>query len=217
MAMTRREAGAAERDRAAEGDPAAARLPPEALAPPGGRAGRAERAERAGAIPLFQSFLEEHRAIVYRFLLGAVGPGEADDCFQETFLAALRAYPKLRNGDNLRGWILAIATRKAIDAARARGRRPEPVADMAELLAEQARPHLAAEPEEPDPLIDEPVWSDILALPPRQRVALVHRVLLDRPYAELAAAMGCSMDAARANVYQALKKLREAWTNRERH
>ena len=59
--------------------------------------------------------------------------------------------------------------------------------------------------------IDAPLWSEILALPPMQRVALVHRVLLDRPYAELAAAMGCSMDAARANVYQALKKLREGW------
>ena len=62
--------------------------------------------------------------------------------------------------------------------------------------------------------IEEPLWGEILALPPRQRVALVHRILLDRPYAELAAAMGCSLDAARANVYQALKKLREAWTSR---
>ena len=80
------------------------------------------------AIPPFQSFLEDHRTVVYRFLLASVGPAEADDCFQETFLAALRAYPKLENGDNLRAWILAIATRKAIDAARARNRRPDPVA-----------------------------------------------------------------------------------------
>jgi RNA polymerase sigma factor (sigma-70 family) len=173
--------------------------------------------EAGGTIPPFQSFLEENRVIVYRFLLGAVGSGEADDCFQETFLAALRAYPKLRNGDNLRGWILAIATRKVIDAARARNRRPQPVADMADVLEQRAQPQLSVESEALDPLIDEPLWSDIRSLPPRQRVALVHRVLLDRPYAELAAAMGCSPDAARANVYQALKKLREAWTNREGH
>jgi RNA polymerase sigma factor (sigma-70 family) len=204
MAVTKREVGVAERARAA------ARLPP-AEPSAGGRMAR------LGTIPPFQSFLEQHRSIVYRFLLGAVGPADADDCFQETFLSALRAYPKLRNGDNLRGWILAIATRKAIDAARARGRRPEPVADMAELLAEQASGlHLAVEIES-DQLIDEPLWSDILSLPPRQRVALVHRVLLDRPYAELAAAMGTSVDAARANVYQALKKLREARTSRERY
>lgn len=206
MAVTRREVGAAERTRAE------ARPPPDDPAPAGGRD------HRPGTIPPFQAFLEQHRSIVFRFLLGAVGPGEVDDCFQETFLAALRAYPKLRNGDNLRGWILAIATRTAIDAARARGRRPEPVADIADLLAGQASGlHLAVEAEGTDPLIDEPLWGDILALPPRQRVALVHRVLLDRPYAELAAAMGTSVDAARANVYQALKKLREAWTSRERH
>lgn len=156
-------------------------------------------------IPPFQSFLEEHRALVYRFLVASVGSNEADDCFQETFLAALRAYPKLRNDDNLRGWILAIATRKAIDASRSTSRRAIPVPDVAE-VAETAH-------YDPDPLLDEALWSDVLALPPRQRVALVHRLLLDRPYAELAAAMGCSVDAARANVYQALKKLREGRAN----
>jgi RNA polymerase sigma factor (sigma-70 family) len=205
MAVTKREVSTAERARAG------VRLPPDVPSPVGGEK------DRPGSIPPFQSFLEEHRSIVYRFLLGVVGPAEVDDCFQETFLAALRAYPKLRNGDNLRGWILAIATRKTIDSGRAKGRRPEPVADIAELLAEQASGLYLAVEVESDQLIEEPLWSDILSLPPRQRVALVHRVLLDRPYAELAAAMGTSVDAARANVYQALKKLREEWTNRERH
>ncbi|MGH2573105.1 MAG: RNA polymerase sigma factor [Actinomycetota bacterium] len=162
-------------------------------------------------IPPFQSFLEEHRALVYRFLVASVGSSEADDCFQETFLAALRAYPKLRNGDNLRGWILAIATRKAIDASRSTSRRAIPVPDVAE-VAEVAEVAYY----DPDPMLDEALWSDVLALPPRQRVALVHRLLLDRPYAELAAAMGCSVDAARANVYQALKKLREGRANHGR-
>ena len=176
-------------------------------------AARTEADRRADGIPPFQAFLDEHRTVVYRFLVAAVGPNDADDCFQETFIAALRAYPKLENGDNLRAWVLAIATRKVIDAARARNRRPEPTADITEML-EASMP---VRPEERDPAsseIEEPLWGEILALPPRQRVALVHRILLDRPYAELAAAMGCSLDAARANVYQALKKLREAWTSR---
>jgi len=176
-------------------------------------AARTEADRRADGIPPFQAFLDEHRTVVYRFLVAAVGPNDADDCFQETFIAALRAYPKLENGDNLRAWVLAIATRKVIDAARARNRRPEPTADITEML-EASMP---VRPEERDPAsseIEEPLWGEILALPPRQRVALVHRILLDRPYAELAAAMGCSLDAARANVYQAIKKLREAWTSR---
>jgi RNA polymerase sigma factor (sigma-70 family) len=153
---------------------------------------------------------------VYRFLLGSVGPGEVDDCFQETFLSALRAYPKLRNGDNLRGWILAIATRKAIDGARARQRRAAPVPDVTELIDARLGPGQEVELEGFGGWNDDTLWGDIQTLPPMQRVALVHRILLDRPYAELAAAMGCSVDSARANVYQAIRKLREARTNRER-
>jgi RNA polymerase sigma factor (sigma-70 family) len=161
------------------------------------------RATPGPTIPPFQTFLEEHRLTVYRFLMATVGPDDADDCFQETFLAALRAYPNLRHGENLKAWVLAIATRKAIDAGRAKSRRPLPVPDVADVVQLYAQ--------DPDPLLQGPVWQAIRALPPRQRVALVHRVLLDRPYAELAAAMGSSVEAARANVYQALRKLREGW------
>jgi RNA polymerase sigma factor (sigma-70 family) len=149
-------------------------------------------------IPPFQVFLDEHRAVVYRFLVASVGPHDADDCFQETFLSALRAYPKLEDARNLRGWVLAIAARKAIDAGRARARRPLPVAE----LPEDAGGHADT------PAVFDPVWDAVRGLPPRQRVALVHRVVLDRSYAETAAAMGGSEEGARANVYQALKRLR---------
>jgi RNA polymerase sigma factor (sigma-70 family) len=154
------------------------------------------------AIPPFQVFLEENRALVYRFLVAAAGPNEADDCFQETFLSALRAYPKLRSGENLRGWILTIARRKAVDASRARGRRPQPRADAA-LGAGPA--HLDQDPAD----LDDPLWRAVRDLPPSQRAALVHRIVLDRSYADVSAALGGSEEAARANVYQALKKLRE--------
>ncbi|HEY7763142.1 MAG TPA: sigma factor, partial [Actinomycetota bacterium] len=63
--------------------------------------------------PPFRDFLEANRATVYRFLSVAVGPQEADDAFQETFLAALRAYPRVREPEKLDRWILAIASRKA--------------------------------------------------------------------------------------------------------
>ena len=66
-------------------------------------------------------------------LRGAVGAADAEDCFQETFLAALRAYPKLGDDRNLRGWLLTIAHRKAIDHHRANGRRPLPVAELEEI------------------------------------------------------------------------------------
>ena len=102
----------------------------------------AARSSRVG-VPPFSTFLEEHRADVYRFLLAAVGPHDADDCFQETFLSALRAYPTLRDAGNLRGWVLTIATRKALDHWRAEKRRPLPV--------EQLPDRPAPEPHDGDP------------------------------------------------------------------
>ena len=54
-----------------------------------------------------------------------VGPDDADDCFQETFIAALRGYDRM-DGRHPRAWVMTIARRKAIDHHRARARRPEP-------------------------------------------------------------------------------------------
>src|SRR4029453_16212898 len=84
-------------------------------------------------LPAFQSVIDEHGAALHRYLVGAVGVHDANDCFQETMIAALRAYPTLRHDDNLGGWLFTIAHRKVIDAARARDRRPVPVGAAADL------------------------------------------------------------------------------------
>jgi RNA polymerase sigma factor (sigma-70 family) len=151
-------------------------------------------------VPPFQDFLEAQRATVYRFLTVAVGPHDADDCFQETFLSALRAYPRLRDGAHLDRWVLRIASRKAIDQHRSTGRRAIPTDAVPD------RPS-GAEMTVDDPT--DPLWTAVRALPPRQRVAVVHRHVLDRPYGEIARIMGTTEAAARANVYQGTKRLRE--------
>ena len=78
------------------------------------------------ALPPFQAVLDEHGSDVYRYLVASVGPVDADDCFQEACVAALRAYPELAHGDHLRAWLFRIAERKAIDHHRARARRALP-------------------------------------------------------------------------------------------
>jgi RNA polymerase sigma factor (sigma-70 family) len=168
------------------------------------RAGRRGTATAPG-VPPFQRFLEEQRTIVYRFLLAAVGPADADDCFQETFLSALRAYPRLRDARNLRSWILTIATRKVIDAGRERARRPVPDDDAVRVTAD-GRADAAETALEVD--ASDPLWSAVRELPPRQRAAVVHRHVLDRSYSEIAELMGCSEETARANVFQGMRKLR---------
>ena len=73
------------------------------------------------SLPPFQRLVDAHATGVHRYLVAAVGREDAADCFQETFLAALRAYPALRSDENLRGWLFTIARNKALDSHRARG------------------------------------------------------------------------------------------------
>ena len=150
------------------------------------------------ALPPFQAFFDSHRDLVFRFLVGMVGPDEADDCFQETFVAALRTYPELRPGSNLRAWVLAIARSKAVDAHRARGRRPIPSDDAPEIAV--------APPQDPG---GGEVWQAVLGLPAKQRAAVLLRFAADLPHRDVARVLGCSEDAARRSTHEGIKKLRE--------
>jgi len=152
-------------------------------------------------LPPFQRFLDEHREAVWRFLVASVGRVEADDCFQETFVAALRAYPRLRPDSNLRAWVLTIAHRKALDSHRARRRRAVPVADPA-AIEDRPEPNRARR--------DEALWEAVHELPGRQRSVVVLRFLADLPHAEIAQAIGCSEEAARRSLHEGLTKLRKA-------
>lgn len=153
------------------------------------------------ALPPFQSLLDRHRGDVLGFLVAAVGPQDAEDCFQETFLAALRAYPRLEGADNLRGWLLTIAHRKAIDHHRARARRPTPVADVPEPAHAMSLNGVEAG-----------LWQAVAILPPKQRTAVALRFAADMPYRDIGAATDSSEEAARRNVHEGLKKLRKELT-----
>jgi RNA polymerase sigma factor (sigma-70 family) len=158
-------------------------------------------------LPPFQVLLEEHRTAVYRFLVATAGPAEADDAFQETWIAALRAYPKLRRADNLRAWLFRIAQNKSIDAHRARGRRAVPVGAVPEQAAGAASSPPRASSDE-----DAELWARLRELPPKQRTAVFCRSVLGMSYEELAALLESSEDAARRNVHEGLKRLREELT-----
>jgi RNA polymerase sigma factor (sigma-70 family) len=145
----------------------------------------------------FNRFLDTYRADVMRFLVSAVGRTDADDCFQETFMAALKAYPRLRPDSNLRAWVLTIANRKALDVHRARARHAVPVESLEETAAVHA-------PEQ----ADDGLWQLVRELPPGQRAAILLRYAGDLTHGEIAIALECTEEAARRRLADALKKLR---------
>ena len=151
----------------------------------------------------FQSFLDEHRVPVLAFLRAMVGPVDADDCFQETFMAALRNYESL-DGANPRAWVMTIARNKAIDHHRARVRHAVPKADLPDVAA----------PAPPEP--DAELWAAVADLPEKQRTAVALRYAADLRYREVGAAMDTTEAAARRNVHEGLRKLREQIAGEER-
>jgi RNA polymerase sigma factor (sigma-70 family) len=148
-------------------------------------------------LPPFQEVVDRHGRDVYRVCVAAAGPSLADDVYQETMLAALAAYPRLRDGGAVRGWLLTIASRKAVDAFRTGGR-AVPVAEPDLGGRDDAAPR------------DDELWARVRALPPKQRLAVAHRFVLDLSYRDIGDAMGTTEEAARRNVHEGLNKLREA-------
>lgn len=152
-----------------------------------------------GPDPFQQSFLD-HRAAVLRLLVGMVGPDVAQDCFQDTFLKALRAWPPGEVGDRIGGWLLTIAHRTALDQLR----RARPDSPDALLELEPAPGHVPVLAR-----LDAPeLWAAVRALPEQQRAAVVLHVVLDRTHAQAAAVMGCSDAAARRSYADGVAALR---------
>jgi RNA polymerase sigma factor (sigma-70 family) len=153
------------------------------------------------ALPPFQLTLDEHRDSLARFLAATAGPQDADDLLQETLIAAMRAYPRLREGSNVRAWLFTIARNKALDEYRSRARRPVPVAAGLENAAAPAAGDGA----------DAELWGTVRALPPKQRAAVVLRFVNDLSHREIARVLDCSEPAARRSLHEGLAKLREEY------
>lgn len=153
-------------------------------------------------LPPFQELLDAHADSVLRFLRSTVGPADADDCFQETFLAALRSYPDLEHGHELRAWLMTIARHKAFDHHRARARRPRPVADPPEPRSANGHGGVDEAAEAAD------LWRVVSSLPEGQRMAVALRYAGGLRYREIATALDCSQEAARRRVADGLASLR---------
>jgi len=151
----------------------------------------------------FNLIVENHSREIYAYLWRMLrDPLDAEDALQESFLQAFRGFPHLKNDDNLRAWLYKIATNTAYTHLRRRTRHENRTAE----LDEASLP--AFQPDTGQAEIMETVRIAVESLPPKQRSALVLRNYQGFEYTEIAQILKCSEDSARANVYQALKKLR---------
>ncbi|WP_018298127.1 RNA polymerase sigma factor [Corynebacterium lubricantis] len=152
----------------------------------------------------FDHAVEQHGATVLRVCRAVLGPGaDADDAWSETFLSALKAWPELPDDTNTEAWLVRVARRKAIDITRARARHAVPTDELPE-QASTDQTHG-----------DNDVWSEVAALPERQRLAIAYHYLGGLPHAETAELIGGSADAVRRAAADGMKKLRKSYEDKE--
>ena len=156
------------------------------------------------SLPAFQTLVDAHWRDVARLAHALAGPVDGDDVAQQAWTQALAAYPSLRSAKNLRGWLLTITHRCAMDAHRGRARRAVPHDDVASLPS--AAP---ASPAADAALPDEPLWRLVAALPQRQREAVVLKYVTDLDHPTIAAMLGTSPAMSRRLVSDALATLRK--------
>jgi RNA polymerase sigma factor (sigma-70 family) len=154
----------------------------------------------------FEELMQRHEREIMRYLLRVTGHREdAADLFQETFIRAYRAYPRINPDGDVRPWLYTIATNlcrnRARDSAQSSDDPP-----AAEALGKSHR-----SPHEDEGYAAVRMRELMSGLPAKQRQSLHLRYFAGLEYAEIATAMGCSEESARANVSQAMKKLKATW------
>jgi RNA polymerase sigma factor (sigma-70 family) len=149
----------------------------------------------------FEVVVRRHGPTVLRVCRAVLGPDVADDAWSETFLAALRAYPALPPGSNVEAWLVTIAHRKAVDQLRAAARRAVPVAELPDAPTALGLPGAA----------DGELWAALAALPDKQRQTVAYHHLAGLPYAEIAALVGGTPEAARRAAADGVAALRRTY------
>ncbi|MGZ4461685.1 MAG: RNA polymerase sigma factor [Gaiellaceae bacterium] len=143
--------------------------------------------------PPFEHLYREHAVAVLALLRRKLGRERAEDAFQETFLRALRAYPRLRHADNLAGWLKTIASNVATDELRRR----------------KDAPLGSEEPQAVAPPSGEKLTDLTRSLPRAQRTAVVLRYAFDLDYETIGGLLGSSPEAARQAASTGVRRLRE--------
>lgn len=161
----------------------------------------------------FEDTLQRFGAEIYRFALYLTrNQPDADDLYQETAIKAFRAWDRLPCEANHRAWLYKIASNTFLSDKRKAARVRSLDADgAAEAIPAAGRDHESRL--DAGDLLRE-VEGFIEGLPPKQRIALVQRKYLELGYAEIAATLNCSEEAARRSVHEALRKLRERFGDR---
>ena len=163
-------------------------------------------ASLAGATDAFDELVTRHRRAVYHVCYRFVNNHEdAADLTQDTFVRAWKARATFRGQARFSTWVHRIAVNVSLNQVSLKTPRGEAVDfDTMADTREPAPGHSLVVAER-----QATVRAAVAALPPRQRAALILRTYHELSHQEVAALVGTSVGAVKANVFHALANLRK--------
>jgi RNA polymerase sigma-70 factor, ECF subfamily len=161
---------------------------------------------RSGDAAAFESLVRSRMDATYRLSLAILGDGaDAADATQETFVAAWRQLPRLRDLDRFDAWLQRVAVNACRMTLRARGRRR--VREITMTQFGDAERDLAAAPARSDADL---LRSALRHLTPDQRAILALHHFEGRPVAEVAEILGIPAGTAKSRLFKARSELDKA-------
>jgi RNA polymerase sigma-70 factor, ECF subfamily len=157
---------------------------------------------RRGDRGALDAVFRAHALGLARLLTRILGPSaDVEDLLQETFAAAIGAFPRFRGEASVKTWLHRIAIHVARqDLRRPRHRREVELADAGE---HEATTELSPERRE----LARRLYAHLDAIDATKRIALVLYVIEEHTVDEIAALMGASRAATRSRILWARRKL----------
>jgi RNA polymerase sigma-70 factor, ECF subfamily len=161
----------------------------------------------------FEQLIERHHDEIFAYLWrlmgkdGRHGSLDVEDLTQDVFLRAYESFEGLRPNSNHRAWLYKIATNCAYTQLRRMKLRRDKLSSLKHSSPEQ---ETASEVSSLHKHMEQTVRTLVNGLPEKQKACVTLRYLQDMDYPEIAQILSCSQESARANVYQAIHRLRIA-------
>ncbi len=169
---------------------------------------------KAGDEPSFELLLTKYRTPLVNFLHRMVkDQAAAEDLAQEVFLRVYRARKEYSPSAKFTTWLFRIATNLALNAIRdGRYRQMQISIDTPRDEDEPVIEIAAQETRADDRLIErernEMIRGAILALPEKQRVAVILHKYEEMDYGQIGKILGCSESALKSLLFRAYETLR---------
>jgi RNA polymerase sigma-70 factor (ECF subfamily) len=161
---------------------------------------------RSGDLDAFESIVRARMDAVYRLTAAILGDeDDARDATQETFVAAWRALPKLRDPERLDAWLQRIAVNASRMTLRMRGRRRVREIPSSQVVA-PANHAAGSGPEADAARLD----VALRQLNVDQRAILVLHHLEGRGLDEIAEVLGIPVGTAKSRLFHARRALEVA-------